>query len=134
MFKLLAIGVLGLLIASDQVIPRLADRQIREHGELEAAIPEFIPGLERLNERSDRECRLQYIYIFYAYQICFQPYTSSDDQSSAEFHLVYHRPKPKLSFLMPANNEDSFYFKELAQGEFILFVRRDGEIQYGDAR
>lgn len=134
MIKLLALGIFGLLVVSDQLIPRLADREIREQGFFDDAISDFMPSLLSLNRQSDRECRLQQTFILYSYQICFQPYTSGGDESRDGFHLVYHKPKPKLSFLMPANNSDSFYFKEVAQGEFVLFVRRDGEIQYGDNR
>lgn len=134
MKKIILFGFLGSLIALDQILPRIADKQIRSSTIFDTSINALMPGLDGLNPASQKVCETHRSYFLYLFQICFKPYTASGSESLDGYHLVYHKPKPRLSLIMPANNPDSYYFKESAQGDFLLFIRRDGTIQYGDAR
>jgi hypothetical protein len=133
MKKSLIFGVIGLFFL-DQFFPRLADRQIRSSGVFESAQSTLMPNLEGLTDRSENVCEFTNAYVVYLYQVCFRPYTSGTENSEDGYHLVYHKPKPKFTLIMSANNRNNYYFNEMVQGEFILFVQRDGSIRYGDSR
>jgi len=134
MSKLVIFGLIGLFILSDQIASRLADQKIRSNGIFESAISALMPSLDELSEPSAKTCEVKSIYAIYLYQFCFRPYTAGTERNQDGYHLIYHKPKPKLSLFMPANSPDNYYFKESSQGEFILFAQRDGTIQYGDTR
>jgi len=122
------------VVIADQVAARIADRNIRSTISFDNEIIKILPGMATLTKSSITQCVTEQVYLIYLYQICFQPYTSGNSRDQDGYHLVYHKPKLKLSFIMPANSPDDFYFKEMAQGEYLLFVRRDGSITYGDSR
>ena len=134
MSKFVIFSLIGLLVLLDQIAPRLADRQLRSNGTIESAISTLMPSLNELKGRTAKTCDIMHIYGIYLYQICFRPYVSGNVEYEDGYHLVYHKPKPRLSIIMPANGPDSYYFKELVQGEFILFVETNGTIRYGDGR
>lgn len=134
MKKVFILGLLGSLIILDQILPRIADRQIRSSEIFDSSINSVRPNLNEIGATSRKMCEIHRAYVLYLFQVCFKPYTASGDERLDGYYLVYHKPKPRLSLVMPANGPESYYFEESSQGDFLLFIRRDGSIQYGDAR
>ena len=129
--------VLGLLAAVgvlDQVSARLVDYNLRKDSLSASAQSLVLPKIETLRRGPRKTCQNSSLYLIYRYQFCFVTYTAGATESDDGWHLVYHRPKPFLSIVMPARQADSFYFREMVQGEYILFINRDGEVTYGDQR
>lgn len=127
--RYLLLGAAILIFSIDRAVPQLADRDVRSSGMLEEKASEILPILDGLRRGSGKICEVRNVYALYAYQICFVPYTYGENRNEDGYYLVYHKPKPKLTIIMPANHSDDYYFQESAQGQKILFVRRDGTVQ-----
>lgn len=130
----LCLAVALFFIGLDQGAARLADSKLRPSILDQDNINELLPSSDQLNNRARKVCRNQPFLLFYRYQVCLRPYVASESEIDHGWHYVYHRPKPVLSLIMPARDPESFYFQESVQGEFLLFVRRDGTIEMGDGR
>lgn len=127
--RYLLLGAAILIFSVDRVMSQLADRDVRSSGMFEEKVSDILPILDELRTGIGKTCEVRNMYVLYVYQICFVPYTSGKDRSEDGYYLVYHRPKPKLTIIMPANHPDDYYFQESAQGQKMLFVRRDGTVQ-----
>lgn len=128
------IGLVVSVVLLDQIVVRLADQMV---GDVDPTTgPDLLPlpSIEDLREGTKRTCENSSIYLIYRYQFCFVPYTSGETANDDGWHLVYHKPKPWLSVAMPARHPNSFYFQEMAQGDYVLFVKRDGKTTLGDRR
>ena len=127
-------GLVAVVVILDHVMVGLADQSV---GEVDisnglASLP--LPSSENLSKDATRTCQNSSIYLIYRYQFCFQPYISGETENDDGWHLVYHKPKPWLSVVMPARSPDSFYFEEMSQGDYVLFVKSDGQVTLGDQR
>ena len=128
------IALVALIVVFDHFMAHLADQSVGEVDVESNLLSLPLPSGEKLSNDATGTCRNSSICLIYRYQFCFQPYTSNETENENGWHLVYHKPKPWLSVIMPARDPDSFYFEEMAQGEYILFVKADGRVILGDKR
>jgi len=128
------LGLAGTVVLLDFGLARLAERNARDDIENASTLPFSAPSNDTLVQGAKRTCQNTATHLIYRNQFCFVPYTSGEIADHNGWHLVYHRPKPFLSIIMPARHADSFYFRETVQGEYILFITHDGDVTYGDQR
>lgn len=81
-----------------------------------------------VNKNNPAKCKVFYKFGIYAYQTCFEPVDYNGDWNKNGYFFTYHKTKPKLKILAPANNTNSYYFKQSVYARKLYFIRRDGTI------
>ena len=132
-FRYKVLLFIALVIAVDQILPRIGDRLIRQRfmdtirseiGRVEATVlSRDIPSFS-----SKKLCKYHELVEFYLYQECFRHYglIKIDKKEYIEFGFIYFKPKSYFTIFFPARNKHSYYFSESYLGEVILNIATNG--------
>ena len=128
---MIALGAgIVLLLLSDHLIAKLAnDKLLETDVDFHARLAKTELDMSGLRRRSKAICEINYIFLIYAYQTCFEPYISSESTNEWGYIYVYHRPRPKLTLFFRGDSSENYYFKELQLGRTIYFIGVDGTIR-----
>ena len=124
-------GLIVLLVFVDREIVARADKYLLER---DAEYQTLFKGINLVYSQRgsysiiNKKCIFNYIYYFYAYQICLVPWGKAGEPGipgNRLYQVVYYAPRPKFTLFLRGDSPDNYYFKENHMGNKIKTVRID---------